>query len=79
MRSATSGCPSAAVTALGHLGWRRTDERPLETYDLYHFERSPFHVLVNISDKPVKFDDRRRLSPVAIAFARAALRSPPRA
>jgi hypothetical protein len=69
--------PLGEITqALGHLGWRRTDQRPLETYDLYHFEHSPFDVLTNVSDKPVNFGDRRRLSPVAIALARAALRSP---
>lgn len=68
--------PLARITeALGYLGWRRSDQRPLETYDLYHFEHSPFDVLWNVSDKPATYLERDSLSPAAIALARASLRS----
>jgi Plasmid pRiA4b ORF-3-like protein len=63
--------------ALRQLGWRRSDQQPLETYELYGLERSPLDVLTNVSDEPVSFKDRDRLSPVAIALARAALRLGP--
>lgn len=61
--------------ALGHLDWRRSDQRSLEPNDLYHFEHNPFDLLINVSDKPATFEDRR-LSSVAVALARAALMVP---
>jgi hypothetical protein len=64
---------SSVIAALDHLGWRRQDGRPLELYDVYGIEHSPYGVLVNVYPRPRTFSEREGLGPVAAALAHAAL------
>jgi len=59
--------------AIGHLGWRHRDGTPLKDYEIYRLPA--FDVLVNISPRATDRANRRRISPVAGALARAALLS----
>lgn len=61
------------ATALSELGWQHRDGRPLEPYELYRLDVRT--TLVNVSDRPVTFRDRDRVSPAAAALARTALTS----
>lgn len=59
------------ASVLTELGWRHGDGRPLEGHELYRL--SAFHLLENVSDRPVSWRTRNRLSTAAAALARAAL------
>jgi hypothetical protein len=64
--------PDFVTEALGELGWRYADGQPIEPWALYRLERSPMDVLYNVTDRPTSRRERR-LSPIAVALARAAL------
>ncbi|MEP6528276.1 MAG: plasmid pRiA4b ORF-3 family protein [Nocardioidaceae bacterium] len=71
--SADAKIPLKNITeALGHLGWRHLDGRPLEDYELYRL--AAFDVLINVSERSAELGDRRRISPAAAALAWTALR-----
>ncbi|HEY5840875.1 MAG TPA: plasmid pRiA4b ORF-3 family protein, partial [Mycobacterium sp.] len=70
--SANAELPLDRIAALlTELGWRHGDGRPLEGHELYRL--STFHLLENVSDQPVSWRTRNRLSTAAAALARAAL------
>ena len=59
------------ATALNEFGWRHPDGRPVSGSALYRLPA--FDVLINVSDRPASWDERRRISPAAATLARAAL------
>lgn len=61
------------ASSLTYLDWRHEDGGPIEDYDLYHLDGEPYETLKNLS-APVAFREPLRLSPTAIAVARAALK-----
>jgi hypothetical protein len=60
------------VEALAHLGWQHRDGRALDGYELYRLPA--FDTVINVSDRSAELGDRRRISLVSAALARAALR-----
>jgi hypothetical protein len=71
--SNTSELPLDEIaTALTELGWRHPDGRPVSGSSLYRV--SAFDVLINVSDHPLTWDERHRITPAAATLARAALR-----
>jgi hypothetical protein len=60
------------AAALGDLGWRTGDGRPVDRSDLYWLQA--MEILRNVSDEQVSWRDRWRISPIAASLAAAALR-----
>jgi hypothetical protein len=60
------------ATTLTEIGWRHADGRPAGGSAFYRLPA--FDVLINVSDHPASWDERRRISPAAATLARAALR-----
>lgn len=62
---------------LGELGWVGADGAPVDRGHLIHLQPSPVHVLQNVGDGPGDWFSPLRISPAAVALARAALHSGP--
>jgi hypothetical protein len=60
------------ATTLTEIGWRHADGRPASGSAFYRLPA--FDVLINVSDHPASWEERRRISPAAATPARAALR-----